>query len=81
MNTDEVVKRITQETSRRVTKAKEQAGINNTDLALQLGLSRTTLARKLGGERQFTILELRQAAETLGHPIEEFLPTPAEVTQ
>jgi len=80
MNTDEVVKKITQETGRRITQAKQQAGITNTQLAETLGLTRTTLARKLDGHRQFTITELNTAAHALTVPLESLLPTPMEVT-
>lgn len=57
----------------RIQIAREDAGLNQKDLADQLGLSQSTLSNYEKGKRKFYLAQLQSIADQLGKPLEYFL--------
>lgn len=53
--------------------AREEAGLNQKDLADRLGLSQSTLSNYEKGKRKLYLAQLKAIADQLGKPLEYFL--------
>lgn len=57
----------------RIQIAREDAGLNQKELADQLGLSQSTLSNYEKGKRKFYLAQLQTIANQLGKPLDYFL--------
>ncbi len=57
----------------RITIAREEAGLNQKDLAERLGISQATLSNYEKGKRRVYLPQLQKIAEELGRPLDYFL--------
>ena len=57
----------------RIAIAREEAGLNQKDLAERLGISQATLSNYEKGKRRVYLPQLQKIAEDLGRPLEYFL--------
>lgn len=57
----------------RIAIAREEAGLNQKDLAERLGISQATLSNYEKGKRRIYLPQLQNIAEELGRPLEYFL--------